>query len=224
MRVLAIETSTLAGGVALAEPERIVSEYALDVRTTHSERLMPAIDRLLADAGWALATLDGLAVSVGPGSFTGLRIGISTAKGLAFGLDVPIAPVPTLDALAARLPFAASPVCPVLRARRDEVYACLYRWAGGAMRREWDYLALSPAELAARLPGDVILLGDGASHVPAPAARLAPAAVRTPSAATVGELGLARLGAGDVVSATELVPLYLRPPEAELKRRGLAVH
>jgi tRNA threonylcarbamoyladenosine biosynthesis protein TsaB len=224
MRVLALETSTLAGSVALVEPGRIVSEYALDVGTTHSERLMPTIDRLLADAGWALGSLDGLAVSVGPGSFTGLRIGISTAKGLAFGLGIPVAAVPTLDALAARLPFAAAPVCPIVKARRDEVYASLYRWVGDAMRREWEYLALSPAELAARLPQDVILLGDGAAHVPAPGARLAPVAVRAPSATTVGELGLARLGAGDVVSATELVPCYLRPPEAELKRRGLAVH
>ncbi|MBI1845814.1 MAG: tRNA (adenosine(37)-N6)-threonylcarbamoyltransferase complex dimerization subunit type 1 TsaB [Candidatus Rokubacteria bacterium] len=224
MRVLAIETSTLAGGVALLEHGRVVGEYALDVRVTHSERLMPAIDRLFVDAGWEPSTLGGLAVSVGPGSFTGLRIGISTAKGLALALDVPVAAVPTLDALAFRLPFAAAPVCPVLAARRDEVYASLYRWSEGAMRREWEYLALPPAELAARLPADAILLGDGAALVPAPGARRAPASVSAPAAAAVGELGLARLRAGDVVDAGALVPLYLRPPEAELRRRAGAVH
>ncbi|PYO22304.1 MAG: tRNA (adenosine(37)-N6)-threonylcarbamoyltransferase complex dimerization subunit type 1 TsaB [Candidatus Rokuibacteriota bacterium] len=86
MRVLALETSTLAGGVALVDGERLVAEYLLDVSVTHSERLMAAVDRVLADARWAPRDLDGIAVSIGPGSFTGLRIGVSTAKGLAWAL------------------------------------------------------------------------------------------------------------------------------------------
>ena len=223
MRVLAVETSTLSGGVALLEDERIVGEYLLDVRSTHSERLMAGVDRLMADAGWPPEALDGLAVAVGPGSFTGLRIGLSAVKGLALALSVPIAAVPTLDALAAALPYAAWPVCPVLTARKGEVYASLYRWHAGAARREWEYLALSPAGLAARFTEPVILVGDGAGSVHSPLAELGPAPSRRPSPAWVGHLGLRMIREGDTVAPAALVPLYLRPFEAELERRAVTV-
>jgi tRNA threonylcarbamoyladenosine biosynthesis protein TsaB len=223
MRLLAVETSTLAGGVALLDGDRVIGESLLDVRITHSERLMVAVDRVLDDARWAVRDLEALAVSVGPGSFTGLRIGLATVKGLALALDLPIAAVPTLDAMAAALPFAAWPVCPVVDARKDEVYACRYRWDGAAMRREWEYLALSPADVAARLHEPTILLGNAADTIRSPWARLAPPARRVPSAACVGQLGHERLIAGERVSAAELVPLYLGPSEAERTRRGVAV-
>jgi tRNA threonylcarbamoyladenosine biosynthesis protein TsaB len=222
MRVLAIEASSLAGGVALLDEERLVAEYRLDVGVTHSERLMAAVDRILADARWTPHALGGLAVAIGPGSFTGLRIALSTVKGLALALGLPIAAVPTLDAMAAALPWAALPVCPVLDARKGEVYASLYRWQDGAMRREWDYLALPPATLAARLTEPTLLVGDGAASIDSPLARRAPAPSRVPSPACVGALGLERLRRGDTVTAAALVPLYLRPSEAELKRRVLA--
>jgi tRNA threonylcarbamoyladenosine biosynthesis protein TsaB len=223
MRVLAVETSSLAGGVALLDGERLVAEYLLDVSVTHSERLMAAVERVLADACWTPRDLAGLAVAVGPGSFTGLRIAVSTVKGLALALEAPIAAVPTLDAMAAALPWAALPVCPVLDARKNEVYASLYRWDGAAMRREWDYLALTPAALAARLSEPVIVVGDGAPGVRSPHARVVPPPRRLPSPACVGALGLERLRRGETVTAAALAPLYLRPSEAELKRRGVAV-
>jgi tRNA threonylcarbamoyladenosine biosynthesis protein TsaB len=222
MRVLAVETSSLAGGVALLDDERLIAEYVLDVSVTHSERLMAAVDRVLDDARWTPRTLDALAVAVGPGSFTGLRIAVSTVKGLAVALGVPIAAVPTLDAMAATVPWAALPVCPVLDARKGEVYASLYRWGGEGMRREWDYLALAPDALAARLSEPVILLGDGAAVVRSPHARAVPPPRRAPSPACVGALGLERLRRGDTVAAAALEPIYLRPSEAELKRRVLA--
>jgi tRNA threonylcarbamoyladenosine biosynthesis protein TsaB len=219
MRVLAVETSSLAGGVALLDDERLVAEYLLDVSVTHSERLMAAIDRVLTDARWSARELGGLAVAVGPGSFTGLRIAVSTVKGLGLALRLPIAAVPTLDAMAAALPWAALPVCPVLDARKGEVYASLYRWHGDAMRREWEYLALSPAALAERLTEPVIVAGDGAPVIRSPHARLLPPPRRLPSPACVGLLGLERLRRGETVVAAALAPLYLRPSEAELKRR-----
>lgn len=219
MRLLGLETSTPAGGASLVDGDRVVGEYTLNIRVTHSERVMAAVDRLLADAGWRASELEGLAVSIGPGSFTGLRIGISTAKGLAMALGLPVAPVPTLDAMAAGLPFAALPVCPILDARRGEVYASLYRWEGGAVRREWDYLALAPADLARRFIEPVIVCGDGAAAVSSVFARMAPPARRLPSPACVAQLGHAMLAAGAGVGPAELAPLYLRPPEAELKRR-----
>lgn len=220
MRVLAVETSTLAGGVALLDEDRVVGEYVLDVRRTHGERLMVAVDRLLGDAGWVPADLGGLAVGIGPGSFTGLRVGLSTVKGLAMALGLPVAAVPTLDALAAALPYAALPVCPVLDARKGEVYCSLYHWEGGAMRRAWEYLALPPAALAARLDGPTILLGDGAPSIRSPHARAVVPPRRGPAPACVGALGLERLRAGLTVPAADLRPLYLRPSEAELKRRA----
>src|SRR6267142_700788 len=223
MRVLAVETSTLSGGAALLDDERVVGEYILDVRITHSERLMAAIDQLLSDAGWTARDLEGLAVSVGPGSFTGLRIGLSTVKGLALALAIPIAAVPTLDAMATLLPFAALPVCPVLDARKREVYASLYRWDGADMRREWDYLAMAPADLARRLDEPVIVLGDAADQVDSPYARRIRPPRRGPSPAAVGFLGHSRLATGDTIAPAALVPIYLRPSEAELKRRDVAV-
>ncbi len=225
MKLLAVESATLSGGVALLDGDSLLGEITLNIAITHSERLMSAVDRLLADCGLAPADLDGLAVSVGPGSFTGLRVGLATVKALAMALDLPVAAVPTLDALAARLPFADAPVCPILDARKGEVYLSLYRWREGVMAREWDYLALAPELAAARLIAPVILLGDGIeacrpwlSRLGA-GARVAPAAQRLPSAATVAGLGRAALAAGAGVGPESLAPLYLRPSEAELKAR-----
>jgi tRNA threonylcarbamoyladenosine biosynthesis protein TsaB len=223
MRVLAVESSSIAGGVALLDGERLVAEYLLDVSVTHSERLMSAVDRVLADARWTPRDLRALAVAIGPGSFTGLRIGISTVKGLALALGLPIAAVPTLDAMAAALPWPALPVCPVLDARKGEVYTSLYRWDGAVMRREWDYLALAPEALAALLSEPTLLAGDGALRVVSSFARTVPPPRRLPSPACVGALGLERLRRGDTVTPAALTPLYLRPSEAELKRRAVAV-
>jgi tRNA threonylcarbamoyladenosine biosynthesis protein TsaB len=225
MRLLALETATLAGGAALLEDGRLVGESRLNIALTHSERLMAVVDRLLQDCGWAVESLDALAVSIGPGSFTGLRVGAATAKGLALALEVPVAPVPSLDALAATLPFADAAVCPLLDARKGEVYCSLYRWAGTGMERQWDYLALPPAAAAARLEAPVIVLGDGVAACRPYLVRLG-AGLREaepvhslPSPALVGALGYAMLVAGGGIPAERLAPLYLRPSEAELRVR-----
>jgi tRNA threonylcarbamoyladenosine biosynthesis protein TsaB len=226
MRVLALETSTRAGGVALLDGDHLIAEYTLSAPTTHSERLMGTVDRLLGDAGWTIGQIEGLAVSIGPGSFTGLRIGVSTAKGLALALGIPLVGVPTLDALAAALPHAVDPVCPILDAKKGEVYASLFHWEAGRMVRDWEYLALTPEELCARLSGPVIFTGDGVAAFAevlvrelGPRARLAPPGRRLPSAACVAQLGQCRLLSGDSVEPAGLTPLYIRPSEAELKRR-----
>jgi tRNA threonylcarbamoyladenosine biosynthesis protein TsaB len=220
MRLLAIETSTLAGSVALLDGDRVVGETLLDIRLTHSERLMAMVDRLLRDCDLPPQGLEALAVAVGPGSFTGLRVGIATAKGLALALGLPVAPVPTLDAMASTLPFADAPVCPLLDARKGEVYLSLYVWTHDRMERQWGYLALPPRQAVERLTPPVILLGDGVAACRpylARGARVAPPARSIPSAAVVGQLGQALLEAGGGVSPDALAPLYLRPCEAELK-------
>ena len=225
MLVLGVETSTMHGGVALVGAEGLISEHTLNVRATHTERLLPAIDRMLHDAGLGLNALSGLAVSTGPGSFTGLRIGLSTVKGLAYATDLPVVGVPSLEALAWTLPYTAWQVCPVLDARKGEVYLSLYRWKGGRMERQWDYAALSPRSAGERLEPPVIMLGDGVSaclpflsHLGS-GLRVAPPSHAAPSAAVVGLLGHAMLASGDTVAAESVEPLYLRPSEAELKAR-----
>ena len=223
MRVLGVETSTLAGGVALLDDDRVVGEYLLDVGVTHSERLLAAIDRVLTDARWTLDDVDALAVAVGPGSFTGLRIGLGTVKGLAFARATPIAAVPTLDGMAAALPFAALPVCPVIEARKNEVYTSRFRWTGADMSRDWDYLALPPDELAARLSEPTIVIGPAVRGIHSPHVRPVPSARRIPSAACVAQLGLERARRGETIGAAELVPFYLQPWQAELRRHGVAV-
>ena len=229
-----METSTLTGGAALVEGDTVVAECRLSLAVTHTERLLPAVDHVLRAAGLGLADVDALAVSVGPGSFTGLRIGLSTMKGLAFATRKPLCGVPTLDALAWCLPFADSPVCPVLDAKRGEVYSALYRTAAGRLERLWDYRAVAPEALAAALaqerPGPVIFLGDGAApfapifqRVLGDAARFAPPAQRLPSAVTVADLARAALERGESADPAALVPLYLRRSEAELGRERQGV-
>ena len=207
--------TTLAGGAALLDGDRLVGETTVSIALTHSERLMVVVDRLLTDCGWSAKELEGLAVSIGPGSFTGLRVGIATVKGLALALGLPVAPVPTLDALAATLPFADAPVCPLLDARKGEVFCSLYRW------RECE-------AVAAKLVAPVIVLGDGVPACRPYLARMgggvreAPPARRLPSPATVAQLGHAMLAAGHGIAAEAVTPLYLRPSEAELKARRTA--
>jgi tRNA threonylcarbamoyladenosine biosynthesis protein TsaB len=221
MRILALETATLAGSAALLDGSRLVGESRLDIALTHSERLMAMVDRLLKDCGWSVSMLDGVAVSIGPGSFTGLRIGVATAKGLALALGVPVAAVPTLDALAWNLPFAGAPVCPLLDARKGEVYLALYRWNVDRMERSSDYLALSPRAAAERLRPPVIVLGDGVAACRpflAPlggGVQVAPETSDRPSAAIVGRLGHAMLQSGQVAEPDALAPMYLRPSEVE---------
>ncbi len=225
MRILAVETATLAGSVALLEGGRVIGQTLLDIAVTHSERVMAMVDRLLEDCGCEIAGMDALAVSIGPGSFTGLRVGIATVKGLALALGLPVAPVPTLDALACNLPFADAPVCPLLDARKGEVYCSLYRWHEDRMERQCEYLALSPQAAAARLEPPVIVVGDGVaaclpflSHLGS-GLRVAPASHAAPAAAVVGQLGRGVLASGHGLAAESLEPLYLRPSEAEIKAR-----
>ena len=219
----------MTGAVALLEAGSVVAESRLSVAVTHGERLMAAIDGVLRAARWELADVEAFAVALGPGSFTGLRIGLSTVKGLAFATGKPVVGVPTLDALAWRLPYCAYPVCPILDAKKNEVYAALYRTLDGRLEVLEAPRAVAPATLAAELrattEGPVVFVGDGVGRF-APVlgeilgtrACLAPADLRVPSAVTVGELAGWALERGETADAASLVALYLRPSEAELAR------
>lgn len=226
MLVLGIETSTTQGGVAVVGEDHVLCETVLNVEVTHSERLLPAVDRALADARISLEALGGIAVSIGPGSFTGLRIGLSTAKGLAYATGLPLVGVPTLEAMAWALPAARWQVCPVLDARKQEVYAALFRHEPAGLRRVTDDAALAPEDLCRLIRTPTLLLGDGlAPYAAVFRERLGdkmlspPVASRGPRPACVAELGRQRLVRGERDAIESLVPRYLRPSEAELRRR-----
>jgi tRNA threonylcarbamoyladenosine biosynthesis protein TsaB len=229
MRLLAVETSTLTGAVAVLDSGAVVAESRVSVAVTHGERLMAAIDDVLRAARCGLADIDAFAVAQGPGSFTGLRIGLSTVKALGFATSKPVVGVPTLKALAWRLPYCAYPVCPVLDAKKNEVYAALYRTLEGQLEVLEAPRAVAPMTLAEELrttvAGPVVFVGDAVAPFATvfldalgAHARLAPADLRLPSAVTVGELASQALLGGEAQDPASLVPLYLRPSEAELAR------
>ncbi len=226
MKVLGIETATLAGGIALMSDAGLIAEYRLHVEARHSQRILVAVDHVLTESKTALSDLDAIAVSIGPGSFTGLRVGLATAKGLLMGIGKPIVLVPTLEAMAAAFPYSKMPVAPFIHARRNEVYWAVFDLQEGAPRRLRPDTASSPQEAVDQMGelGAVIFVGDGAikhrdlilERKPG-RAFFPPRALQFPSAAGVAEQGLLKLAKGEVTHPAEAVPVYLRPSTAELK-------
>jgi tRNA threonylcarbamoyladenosine biosynthesis protein TsaB len=223
--LLALE-SAVSPGVALLRDETLAAECAC----THpaAETLLPAVARVLEEAGVALAVVDAFAISIGPGSFTGLRVGLATLKGLAFGTGRPAVAVPTLAALAFSAPAGEGPVIAALDARRGELYAAAFDAPGG---RPLDWLpegVYPAAALASMLRAPCRVVGEGAA-LAADALRAAlgtgvalhPECV--PSAASVARLGRRLLDAGADVDAASLVPRYVRRAEAEVRRIGQRV-
>jgi len=225
MKILAIETSTMLGGIAIADDSRgLIAEVRLNVKTTHSERLMTVISQVVEQSGLLLAEIDFFAVASGPGSFTGLRIGLSTAKGLAYATGKPVVPVPTLEAFAWNLAFSRYPVCVMLDARRGEVYTALFRWEGEKFIREISETSVKAEELLTRLQGTVLFAGEGAIAyrdriVAALGSRavFAPADKMVPSPANIAMLGLAKAAAGEFTDPFGAGPLYIRKSEAEVR-------
>jgi len=222
--VLGIETATFCGGVALLADDRLIASRTLNALTTYSARLLPAIKELFREAGKTLNELTGLAVSIGPGSFTGVRIGLSEAKGLAVALGIPIVGVSTLEALAVRAGRNPRLVCPVVDARRGETFVAAYRWRRGA---ELPKQAITPAvmpiqDFVARLRGPCLFLGDGALRYRAqiesamPDAAFAPAHRILPSAEEVAWLGCRRLARGEADDPAQIEPVYIRASDARL--------
>ncbi len=227
MRILAIETSTMLGGAAVMDSGAgLLAEVRVNVKAAHSERLMSEVDYVLAQASCAVQDMDALAVATGPGSFTGLRIGLSTAKGLAFAAGLPVVAVPTLEAFASCFPHSEFPVCPLLDARKKEVYAALFVHKGGALKKLMPETAIKASELAEGLSGHraVLFTGQGAdiyreelTRVMGDRAVFAPAMAPSPSA--VARLGLEKALRGEFSDPAALSPFYIRKSEAETKAR-----
>jgi len=223
-RLLTLDTSGRAGSVAFSEGENLLGEQFCNGPGTHSDWLLPAVERLSATLEIPLESLTAIAVVVGPGSFTGLRVGMATAQGLAVALGLPLLGVSSLQTLAAGLPCADRLVCALLDARKQEVYAGLFRpGEDGEPEPLGPERVLPPEQLLSDLPEEVLLAGDGAlryrdllSSGLGPGAHIAPAACHHPRAAVAAGLALRRWRRGEAVAPALLSPRYIRPSEAEI--------
>ncbi|MCI6467172.1 MAG: tRNA (adenosine(37)-N6)-threonylcarbamoyltransferase complex dimerization subunit type 1 TsaB [Faecalicatena sp.] len=240
MRVLAIDSSGLTATVAVVEEERTIAEYTIDYKKTHSQTLLPMIDEVARMIELDLSTIDAIAVAGGPGSFTGLRIGSATAKGLGLALGKPLIHIPTVDGLAYQVYGCEDIICPIMDARRSQVYTGLYTFSTKAGVKEGTrqvdpvfqvmrmQMAVSIDDLIRRLNAygrPVVFLGDGVpvykdtidKYIQVPYS-FAPSYMNRQRAAAVGALGIKYLKAGKFESAMEHQPDYLRVSQAERER------
>lgn len=228
-KILALDSSGLVASVALCEEDNLIAEYTVNYKKTHSQTLMPMLDTIVKMTELDLATIDAIAVAGGPGSFTGLRIGSATAKGLGLSLGKPLISVPTVDALAYNLWGCTDFVCPLMDARRNQVYTGIYSFEHGNLKTYLSQCAISIEELAERLnqlDKRVLLLGDGVSvyrknlqqllHV---SYEFVPSHLNKQRAAAVGALALTYYEEGKMVEAGEQRPDYLRLSQAERERK-----
>jgi tRNA threonylcarbamoyladenosine biosynthesis protein TsaB len=245
MKILAIETSTMLGGIAITDTlSGLIVEVRLNVKSTHSERLMTEIDHALRQAGLKVSDIDVFAVSTGPGSFTGLRIGLSTVKGFSYITGKPIVSVPTLHALAWNFPYCRYPVCTMLDARKKEVYAALFRWDNEDFIRVIDEMSIKVDRLLGRINENnpplppfskggeggfsdekIVFTGEGALlyrdkiiEVMGDKAIFATAEKMVPSPANVASIGIRKAMKREFSEPVSLVPFYIRRSEAEIKR------
>lgn len=231
MKILALDSSAVSVSAALLDGDCLLGESFLHIPQTHSQTLMPMVEQLLENTGTSLNSVDLFAVSAGPGSFTGVRIGVSCIKGMAMAQDKPCVGVSTLEAMAYALTDAEGTVCAVMDARREQVYNACFSVAGGRLTRLTEDRALAIADLAAECAGrgrPLFLVGDGAALCFAHPAfqaldgvRLTAEPLRFPRAWGVARAAQERYATQGAVDAADLLPLYLRLPQAEreLKQR-----
>ena len=229
MLTLGIDSSAAAASAAVVEDGKLLGEFFVNTKQTHSQTLLPMVQNLLETVSRSCGDVDVLAVSHGPGSFTGVRIGVACVKGMALVSDTPCVGVSTLEAIAwGGISAQGALLCAVMDARCGQVYNALFQAEGGTLRRLTEDRALSIADLEKECRGfgeKVLLLGDGAAlchkTFQAWGARLAPEAIRFQRASSVALLGEEAAQAGKTISASALAPVYLRLPQAEreLKKR-----
>ena len=221
--LLSIDTSTPAGSIAVSRGDQLLGELLVNSPATHTDRLLLGMERLLQDVAIDLGQIDAYAVSVGPGSFTGLRVGVATVKGLALATGKPVIGVSSLRALAAQIPFCRYPVCAMMDARKKEVYVGLYRWEGGLPVLQGREMVLPPEKVLDQLDGEILFVGNGSAVYRTMIVRrlgqrahFAPWSLDLPRASTLSSLALIEYREGRTLSAPELLPTYIRPSEAEL--------
>lgn len=227
MKILALESSATAASAALCEDEELIAQSFQHSGLTHSRTLMPMMEDLLNNCGMTLEQVDVIAVAAGPGSFTGLRIGVSAAKGLAWATGKPCAGVSTLEAMAWSMAHTGAVIVPVMDARRSQVYNALFQSVGGRPERLCPDRAISLEQLAAELENienPKILVGDGAQlcyndlNRRGLSVEMAPPHLRLQSAWGVARCALELARRGELTDANGLVPVYHRLSQAERER------
>lgn len=221
MRVLALDTSSLYGSAALVEDHRVLAELTTFGGLNRNEQVLPFIDQLLQQVGWRPSDLDAFGVVRGPGSFMGLRIGMATMRGFSFAHGRPLYAMISLELLARGLPAVSRPICPVLDARKGEIYTGLYRWEGEFLHCLRAPEASSPVRWAEGLPLDTVLTGDGAgvlnAVLPSPGLTCLAATNALPRASVLACEITRRQREGGLEQLADTTPLYLRASEAETK-------
>ncbi|MCT4592724.1 MAG: tRNA (adenosine(37)-N6)-threonylcarbamoyltransferase complex dimerization subunit type 1 TsaB [Anaeromicrobium sp.] len=225
MKILSIDTSSIVSTVSIMDEHKLMGEEIVNSKLTHSEKLMPAIDRVLKNCDLTIDDIDVIAVALGPGSFTGIRIGIATAKALAHSKGKNIIGISTLDGLALNMPMCHMLVCPILDARRNQVYTAVYKWDRDNLEiiRKHEAIELdSVLEYLMDRPESVVFLGDGVEKYRQvieeklkDKAYFAPNSVNMPRASSIGEIALKRASSNDFDNLYGLNPTYLRKSEAE---------
>lgn len=232
MKILAVDSSGLVASVAVVEDEVLLAEYTINYKKTHSQTLMPMLQEVKAMTDLDLSSIDAIAIAAGPGSFTGLRIGSATVKGLGFALDKPIVEVPTLEGLAYNLWGTTQLVCPMMDARRNQVYTGIYRfvpqgrhWCMETVQEQCAADVTEILQICNDLGEPVIFLGDGVPVYEEKIAEncrvpytFAPANMNRQRAASVAALAVVYASRNKVVTATKHVPEYLRKSQAERER------
>ena len=225
MRVLGIDTSTPCGSIGLIEGEQFLCEYSLQVKVSHSERVLKTINRVLEDSGVSIGEIDGFAVSIGPGSFTGVRIGVSAVKGLAFATSRRVAGVSTLDALAQNVRYSPHLISPLVDARKGEVYTALYRSTGkDGLIKLAPEMAIKPVDLLDKIEENALFLGNGVytygdliRRKLGDMAHIAPSPLNFVHGAVVAQLGRQKLEKDEYLDLEGFTPHYIRRSDAELR-------
>jgi len=225
MKILAVDTSSETASVAIMDNEKLMGEYSINHKKTHSQKLMPMIINIMENLDLKPEDIDVYAASSGPGSFTGLRIGVATIKAMAYSFKKPVVSVPTLDAFVYNVPTADALICPMMDARNRQVYTAVYRFDGIFPSRITDYLAVPVEDLITVLNDmneKVVFLGDGAFiHKDILSEKLAGKALFVHScaalqrASSVARLALEKVKRGEVEDSFKLTPFYLRKSQAE---------
>ncbi len=224
MKVIGIETSGSVGSVAVCNDDTIVGKKTFGKKLNHGKEIVSSLKGIFDEIKWEPNDADLIAVSIGPGSYTGLRIGITCAKTLAYGLGRPVIDVPTLDVLAENVKNDVENFCPVIDAKRKKVYACIYAGNDTEKKRITDFLIISPEELVSILPESVLLFGDGVVPYKDIFAQkkviIMNGKLGIADAVNVAKLGLKRYEQGKRCEINLLAPLYLRRSEAEERLKG----
>lgn len=227
MKILGIDTATDICGIALTEDKTLITEFRSNIKRAHAEKIIDAIDRVLSDAHLKPNEIDGIAISIGPGSFTGLRIGLAAVKGLALATSLPVVAVPSLDALALQAFFWRDQICPLVKAQADEAYAARYHFQNSRLIQDSDYQLVTLDSLHDLIKQKTLVLNFGMKNLPnfirgemAKLVEVAPPEYSIASGYYVAISGFDKFTHQQIEDIEKLEPFYLKDFKAK-KKSGL---